>query len=565
MGAWLLALLALSSQWFWARALLRGDLPLAALTALGLGGGAISLAVLWQGLLGATITAQTTLAVCLALGALGWLYGRRVGGDWERLEAPYRLPAQRAAIAVLLLMAALCLFNAAYWFYNRDDAIAIYARFGKQIALTGALPPLSAESLYEAYPMFLSSLYAFAHQLSGAFDDSLAAFLGALFSVGVLGAAYGLGRELFNAPIGLGAALILALAPLFADWASAGYADLPCGFFYGMSALFAARWARRAAPQEALLAGIMAGLAAWAKNSGLLIVGGFGAWLAYRLLIERRAPKGELIGALLVGGGFVAVCGAWYVRNWALLGALVPPTGWTWLAQRTLGNLFPYSGEAGYLFAGYALTVGVWFTLARAVARRHAPSSLLMAFYLPFFGVWWLFFSYDERFLLSLSALAAVMAAEALRVCLAPLFRRLPPLHRTMLMHVALLSSFFALYTAVDYKGELLRNPIQSVEARWRVVFGARYDAAQFLKTLPAGAQVWTGDQLLFYHAEGVRVITGGLPSAPQPNGYIALAPHESLPPHFADRQPIYAGEGWRVYAIQPEQSATDGGKSEQP
>lgn len=78
-----------------------------------------------------------------------------------------------------------------------------------------------------------------------------------------------------------------------------------------------------------------------------------------------------------------------------------------------------------------------------------------------------------------------------------------------------------------------------------------------------AGAQVWTGDQLLFYHAEGVRVITGGLPSAPQPNGYIALAPHESLPPHFADRQPIYAGEGWRVYAIQP--GATDSGESEQP
>lgn len=553
MGAWLVALLALSSQWFWARALTRGDLPLTALTALGLGGGAISLSMFWQGLIGLPITPQVTLAVCLALGALGWLYAQRVRSVPERLEAPYRLPAQRLVIALLILTAALCLFNAAYWFYNRDDAIAIYARFGKQIAMTGALPPLNAEALYEAYPMFMPSLYAFAHQLSDGFEDSLAAFLGALYSVGVLGAAYALGRELFNAPIGLSAALILALAPIFTDWASAGYTDLPCGFFYGMSALFAARWARRSAWQDALLAGIMAGLAAWMKNSGLLIVGGFGAWFAYRLIAERRALRHELSGIALVGFGFLAICGAWYVRNLALIGALVPPTGWTWLAQRTLSNLFPYANEAGYLFVGYALTLGVWFTLARALLRRHAPSALLMAFYLPFFGVWWLFFSYDERFLLALSALSAVMAAEALRICLAPLFSRLPNLHRAMLMHVALLSSFFALYTAVDYKGELLRSPFLSVEARWRVVLGARYEVAQFLKTLPEGAQVWTSDQLLFYHAEGTRVITGGLPSAPQPNGYIALAPHEAPPLQFAGREPIYTYEAWRVYSIQPE------------
>ncbi len=553
MGAWLIALIGLGSQWFWARALVRSDLPLTALTALGLGGGAISLSMLWQGLLGLTIRPQVTLSLCLVLGGLGWLYARRPCSAPERLEAPYRLPAQRAVIALLLLTAGLCLFNAAYWFYNRDDAIAIYARFGKQIALSSALPSLGAGSLYEAYPMFLPMLYAFAHQLSGAFNDSLAAFLGALFSVGVLGAAYALGRELFNAPIGLSAALILALAPLFTDWASAGYADLPCGFFYGMSTLFVARWARRKAWQDALLAGLMAGLAAWMKNSGLLVVGGFGAWFAYRLIVERRALHGELRGGLLIGIGFLTVCGAWYIRSLALTGALVPPTGWTWLAQRTLSNLFPYWGEAGYLFLGCALTLGTALTLGRAITRRHPPSSLLMAFYLPFFGVWWLFFSYDRRFLLALSALAAVMAAEALRICLAPLFRRLPMLHRTMLMHAALLSSFFALYTAVDYKAELLGAPFMGTEARWRVVLGPRYDVARFLSTLPQGAQVWTSDQLLFYHTEGVTVITGGLPAAPQPDGYLALAPSEVLPPEFADWQPIYAYEGWRVYAIQPE------------
>ncbi|MDW8299063.1 MAG: glycosyltransferase family 39 protein [Anaerolineae bacterium] len=553
MLAWLLALVGLGSQWFWARALVHSDLLLVTLTALGLGGGAISLSMLWQGLLGMPITPQVTLSACLLCGALGWLYAQRVRSAPEHYKASYRLPAQRAVVALLILTAALCLFNAAYWFYNRDDAIAIYARFGKQVAMSGALPLLGAQSLYEAYPMFMPMLYAFAHQLSGTFDDSLAAFLGALFSVGVLGAAYALGRELFNAPIGLSAALLLALAPLFTDWASAGYTDLPCGFFYGMSAVFAARWARRGTWQDALLAGIMAGLAAWMKNSGLLIVGAFGAWFAYRLLVERQTLRRELRGAVLVSIGFLAICGVWYIRNLVLTGALVPPTGWTWLAQRTLSTLFPYASETGYLFVGYALTLGVWFTAARAIVRQHALSVLLTAFYLPFFGVWWLFFSYDDRFLLALSALVAVMAAETLRVCLVPLLRRLPQLHRTMLMYVALLSGFFALYTAIDYKAELLRLPFASAELRWRVVFGARYDVAQFLKTLPAGAQVWTSDHLLFYHAEGVKVITGGLPSAPQLNGYIVLAPSESLPTQFADRQPIYVHKDWRVYAIQPE------------
>jgi len=549
-AAWLIALLGLSSQWFWARALVRGDLTLRALTALGLGGGAISLSMLWQALLGITIAPQITLSTCLALGALGIPAARWLGTATERPSAPDRLPAQRAVVGVLFLTASLCLFNAAYWFYNRDDAIAIYARFGKQIAMSGTLPRLNAESLYEAYPMFMPLLYAFAHQLSGAFNDSLAAFLGASFSVGVLGAAYALGRELFNVPIGLGAALLLALAPLFTDWASAGYTDLPCGFFYGMSAVFAARLARHGSWRDALLAGLMAGLAAWMKNSGLLIVSAFAVWFAYRLLLGKHAWQRELLSAALIGVGFLAICGAWYARNLALLGALVPPTGWTWLAQRTLSNLFPYANESGYLFVGYILTLGLSFTAIRAVVKRHAQSILLLAFYLPFFGIWWLFFSYDDRFLLALSAPIAVMAAEALRIGLAPLYSRLPLLHRSLLMHVAVLSSFFALYTAVDYKAELLRAPFMSVDARWRVVLGTRYDVAQFLKTLPSGARVWTSDQLLFYHAEGVQVITGGLPRAPEPNGYIVLAPEERLPPHLADRAPLYSSGGWRVYAI---------------
>ncbi len=548
MLAWLVALIGLGSQYFWARYLVRGEPILTALTALGLGGGALSLSMLWQALLGAPITPQGTLITCLALGALGWWVWQRATIRPECYITPYRLPMQRAVIFLLGLTSALILFNAAYWFYNRDDAIAIYARFGKHIALTGSLPELNSAALYEAYPMFTPLLYAFAHQLSGSFNDSLAAFLGALYAVGVLGVAYALGRELFGAPIGLSAALLLALTPLFTDWASAGYTDLPCAFFFGMSALFTARWARTAAWQEALLAGVMAGLAAWMKNSGLLVLGAFGVWFAYRWLVSRRV---EWRGAALIGIGFAAICGVWYARNLLMIGALVPPTGWTWLAQRTASNLFPYLSEAGYLFVGYALTLGVLFTLGRAALRRHAESVLLVAFYLPFFAVWWLFFSYDERFLLALSAPVAVMAAEALRVCLAPLFRRLSQRHRAALMLLVLISSFFALYTAVDYKADLVRAPFMSIEARWRVVFGARYDLAAYLKTLPNGAQVWTSDQVLFYHADGVQVITGGLPSTPQPNGYIVLTPLEGLPPHFGERAPLYTLADWRVYSIE--------------
>src|SRR5262249_30979599 len=147
--------------------------------------------------------------------------------------------------------------------------------------------------LYETYPMLVPLSYAFTHQAAGWIDEYLAELIPALLSVGVIGAAYLLGRELFNRSTGLIAALLIAMTPTFAQWASAGYVDLPCGFFYGMSAVFLARHDRTRSWPDALLAGVMAGLAAWTKNSGLLIVLSIGGWIVYRGWMARysAAPR----------------------------------------------------------------------------------------------------------------------------------------------------------------------------------------------------------------------------------------------------------------------------------
>src|SRR5579859_2570520 len=246
--AWPLIIAALCGMYPYARLLLRGDATplLTALVTLALSFGALSLLAMWIGLLGLAIDWRLITTVYAAIVVLGWLILSRARrpvaahskGDSALLPRTWRAMGWTITI-VTGIVAALIVFNAIYWPLGIDDALGIYGFYGKQIALSGHLPTLTSGALYEAYPMAVPLLYAYTHQAAGWIDEHLAALIPALLSVGVIGVAYLVGRELYDKATGLIAALLTALTPTIAFWSSASYVDLAAGFFYGLAILFA--------------------------------------------------------------------------------------------------------------------------------------------------------------------------------------------------------------------------------------------------------------------------------------------------------------------------------------
>jgi len=567
-AAWLITLLAFVFMYPWARWLLgrTNNYLLTGLVTFALGVGTLSLVMLWIGLIGLRIDWRLAVLLCAAISGSGVVVLRRnpsppLDPAEPLLPELWRGVAIGAAV-IIGVISGLILFNAVYWPFGIDDALAIYGLFGKSIALTGQLP---RGALYENYPMLLPLSYAFTHQAAGWVDEHLAALIPALLSVGVLGAAYALGCELYNRAVGLTAALLIALTPSITYWSSASYADLPTAFYFGLATLFLIRHYRSRSWRDALLAGLFAGLAAWTKNSGLLIVFTLAGWLLYTQWRARfdllRPPDRRDIALIVVG--FLAVCAPWYLRTLLTAGVIVPSTGWTWAAQRTLFNLFPYLWDSRYLWLGWLFSGGLVFAIWQTWRARatELASTFLLICYVPFFVIWWALFSYEDRFLLVLIPFAAVMGAALAQVGLQRVGP--PPLIQQPRLLAALLAFmiFLALpaaSAAVLFKPEIVRRPLMSDADKHRVRVGGRYDMALYLQTLPVGLHLLTSDHLLPYAAYPANLTVGDVgnnltPAQLAGYQYLILSPGESLPRWFRGGVPMYTAGGYGVYAIQPE------------
>jgi 4-amino-4-deoxy-L-arabinose transferase-like glycosyltransferase len=390
------------------------------------------------------------------------------------LQVP-RLRTQLLAVVVLLAIGAAILFNAAYWPFSRDDAIGIYDAQAQEIVATEEVLPLpGADSLYRAYPALMPLAYAYTYQVSGWHNEYLARMIPALMSLGTLAAAYLLGREARGERAGWLSALILAVTPTFGRWASAGYVDLPTAFYYALSAYFALRlWRSSDYWADALLAGLMMGLAAWTKNAALIGVGLLGIWLLWALANRRIALRHAVIAMMACG----IVAAPWYIRNLVGAGFLLPDTAWTQDAEHTLETALIFLthpeiyGLSGCLFAvGFAL---VLWRFGRA-PRRSPVESLLLLWTVPFFGLWWWFASYDPRFLLHILPLFAVMAGAALATVhdlIPPRWQRFAALAGAGLLFVLAAQ---AIWNSVEFKDEMLRVPLMSDEAKHALVLRGR-------------------------------------------------------------------------------------------
>lgn len=153
---------------------------------------------------------------------------------------------------------------------------------------------------------------------SGAKAFSVAYLVLALLTI------FGLTRARFG-PVAAGwASLAFASIPAVLWLSGTGYIDVSNGLYAGLGLLFAARWLEDRRSQTVVLAGLMLGLAAGSKYTGLqtLFVAGLVFAAGGAIL---KAPvaglKAGVVAALLA----LLVAGPWYVRNAVVTGNPVYP------------------------------------------------------------------------------------------------------------------------------------------------------------------------------------------------------------------------------------------------
>lgn len=464
-GALLIAAYPLSA-WLLSRSPFPTSRLLIALTSLALGTGTLTLVMFWLSLLGISLTLQTIIPIYLIIMLPGWILWRNIGAIYESHSQAASVGTRYIASVSLCIIAAAILFNAAYWPFSRDDAVAIYAHFGARMAETQAVEPLRGnDTLYEAYPIHIPLTYTFAYLASGWTNEYLARIFPALMSVGCLAAAYIL-AEMMRQGAGLSSAFLLAITPTFGRWASSGYVDLPMAFLITLSAIFVWRLWHTRAWVDALLAGLMMGLAAWTKNAALVSVAAFGLWLIWAWL-RKRIGLFEFAVAV-AAGAMVAL--AWYARNWIGAGVLIPDTVWTEQARASLDNLLILPRLYGLV--GLVLLTGVVLTVIDLIRRRFdaSESTLLLLWSLPLFAAWWIFASYDPRFILLILPILCVMTGIWIHRAWSMISENG---RRRVIWPAIILVMALGLYTvwnSVEFKDELLRNPLMSDAAKHQIV-----------------------------------------------------------------------------------------------
>lgn len=476
--AWILVVLTLAaayplSVWLIAPDGQSPDILTPVLLALALSTGLLTLVLFWEMLIGLRVSLWSAALPYFALMLPGWWLWRRGGARLPSFNLPATLP-ERILLALLLLLGAGVVFNSVYWPFSREDTIGIYARFGAAMFESRTLVPLAGPlTTYEAYPILIPLTYTYAYLAAGWQNEFLARLFPALMSIGCLGAVFILGQMLRSSAAGWAGAVLLALTPAFSSWASSGYVDLPMAFFYTLGAVFAWRLWQHGRGIDAVLTGLLLGLAAWTKNAGLVGIGLMAGWMLWAKVNQRVTWRH--VGLTL--GTCVMIAAPWYIRNLAGAGLLIPPTVWVERSSRTVESLLVVASQPqDYSITGLLIVAGVIHTGVELLRQRlHNSGPLLMLMWtVPFHLVWWLFASYDPRFVLLYLPLWCALAGVQWvtwwsRCSIIWQKRLLPPV---MLVAAALMLA--SIYNSVEYKDEILRNPLMSGEERRMIAIRER-------------------------------------------------------------------------------------------
>jgi hypothetical protein len=239
-------------------------------------------------------------ALVLELAILAWTgYGllrRRVpdGKPAGETQRPLLWPVTGASLFLVLAIAAGALWTA--WKANPHgnwDAWAIWNLRARYLAAEPALAPRAWSPVLNAtthpeYPLLLSSFIGRCWAFGRSFTTAVPATVSGVFFLAMLALVGGSVAVLRGPTLGLLAALSLAATPALLHEVPTEYADVPLACYIAGAIAFTLL-------DRPVLAGVLAGLAAWTKDEGLLFLAAF---LAATALFRRRAVLAAIAGAL---------------------------------------------------------------------------------------------------------------------------------------------------------------------------------------------------------------------------------------------------------------------------
>jgi len=161
------------------------------------------------------------------------------------------------------------------------------------------------------FPFAIDNLYVWGLTWggqSGAKAFSLVSLVFGLVSI------FGLARHSYGEKAGWWAALAFASTPMVLWLSGTAYIDVGNGLFGGLGIVFAARWAAENRRAELVLSGVMLGLCAGSKYTGIQIIIAVSVVLAIRGLLAKKAAH-YLRGGLTIATLSLAICCPWYIKN----------------------------------------------------------------------------------------------------------------------------------------------------------------------------------------------------------------------------------------------------------
>lgn len=327
-----------------------------------------------------------------------------------------------AAVAVLL---ALDVFLASAP-PTSGDAIAYHLSAPKEWLQAGHVFPIWWD--WNTFQPFTTEY----HQALGQalWNGRAAMVVTALLAVFSVCAVYGLARDIAGQRAAIVAALLWVAQGMFVWESTGGFVELALAGFVALAAWHLVSLRRTGRMQDALWAGVAAGVAAGTKYHGLLFVPVLA--LLVLLLVHRRRA---LALAVFAGGTCIAL--PWYVRNWVVAGNPFYP-----FAAGIFGGKYLDAGSrydlnqslAGYGLPGiwrlpffplefvlhtsryergYSFSPGLFLLAPIGVVLGGRTARLLGLGILAYLLVWWETMHQVTRYLLPVLPFAAVLAGTA--------------------------------------------------------------------------------------------------------------------------------------------------------